>query len=298
MIKYKKPIIVIAGPTASGKSSLALKLAKDINGYIINADSRQIYKELKVGTAQPIPDHIDKDIWYIQNIKHYLYGQISIKEKYNIFQYQNDVQNVLNQEEDIPILVGGTGLYIDCIVQNYDLKNSANTTNYRRRELEQMNVKELQDLINQNDLKELNNSDKNNPIRLIRAIERGGTNHKKGEVLNYLYLFLDRNSNILKSKIENRIDKMFENGLLEENKALLKKGFGYSLPAMHSIGYQEFEGYFKGDKNLKQVKKDIILHTLQYVKRQNIWFKKNLDSIKVQNYNQVYDEARKFLSIS
>ena len=88
MINFKKPIIVLAGPTASGKSSLAIKLAKDIDGYIINADSRQIYKELKIGTAQPIPDEIKDNYWIIDGIKHYLYGQVSAKEYYNVFQYQ------------------------------------------------------------------------------------------------------------------------------------------------------------------------------------------------------------------
>ena len=124
MINYERPIVVIAGPTASGKSSFALKLAKDIGGHIINADSRQVYKELKIGTAQPIPDHIENDIWYIDEIKQYLYGHISAKERYSLFQYQKDVQQVLDKESGIPILVGGTGLYIDCIVHNYNLKKS------------------------------------------------------------------------------------------------------------------------------------------------------------------------------
>jgi tRNA dimethylallyltransferase len=203
MIDFKKPIIVIAGPTASGKSSLAIKLAKEINGYIINADSRQIYNELQIGTAQPKPDIIKDNIWYIDNIKHYLYGYIPVKENYNLFQYQKDVQKVLDKEDMTPILVGGTGLYIDCIVHNYDLKKSKDTE-YSREELEKLSVKELRSLLEPEVLNKLNRSDIKNPIRLIRAIERGGVNRKKGRQLNYLYLLVDSQPEVLEKRIKLR----------------------------------------------------------------------------------------------
>jgi tRNA dimethylallyltransferase len=114
MINYEKPIIVIAGPTASGKSSLAIKLAKDINGYVINADSRQIYQGLQIGTAQPIPDSVEDNRWVIDGIDHYLYGHVNPKSAYNIFEYQKDVQKILdtvNQKDasKVPILAEEQG---------------------------------------------------------------------------------------------------------------------------------------------------------------------------------------------
>ncbi len=299
MINYSKPVIVIAGPTASGKSSLAIKLAKDINGYIINADSRQVYKELRIGTAQPVPDIVKDDVWYISGIKHYLYGHVSAKKRYNLYQYQKDVQKVFDKENGIPILVGGTGLYIDCIVYNYKLKQNENTsTEYSREELEKMSVKELQSKLEKETLKKLNSSDRNNPVRLIRAIERGGVNRKKGETLNHLYTVVNIEGNELKDRISKRVDLMVEQGLVEEVKDLLDNGFNFKMSAMQSIGYREFAGYFEKDRTLEQVKDEIILRTIQYSKRQRTWFKRNKNIVEVIRYNTLYEEALKFLSIS
>jgi tRNA dimethylallyltransferase len=299
MINYKKPIVVIAGPTATGKSYKAIKLAKEIEGVIINADSRQIYKQLKIGTAQPKPDKVEDEFWIIDGIKHYLYGHISIEEKYNLYQYQKDVQQVLDMEEKIPILVGGTGLYIDSIVYNYDLssKKSSNS-DYSREDLSKMSVKELQSLIKEDTLKKLNRSDVNNPTRLIRVIERGGVNRKKDESLNHIYILIYTDIKILKKNIIERVDQMFEKGLIEENRKLIESGYSYDLPSMHSIGYQEFEGFFENKKSVEQVKEDIILHTLQYAKRQRTWFKRNRNTITIQKYEEVYESVLNFLSTS
>jgi tRNA dimethylallyltransferase len=298
MINYKGPIIVVAGLTASGKSTISLRLAKDIDGYIINGDSRQIYKELKIGTAQPKPDRKEKGVWYIDSIKHYLYGHVSVKENYNLYQYQKDVQNVLNQESKIPILVGGTGLYIDSIVYNYHLTPSKKEkTKYSREELKKMSVDELQQLIPTNIFNKLNRSDRNNPIRLIRAIERGGINETKGNRLNHIYLLLDTDLETVKNRIINRVDQMFDNGLLEENRELMNKGFSYNLSALQSIGYREFKEYFEGKKDLNTVRNEIVLHTVQYAKRQKTWFKRNKDVVKIKSYEQAYTEASNFLSI-
>lgn len=284
MINYKKPIIVIAGSTASGKSSLAIKLAKEIDGYIINADSRQIYKELKIGTAQPTPQRIENKIWYIDGIKHYLYGNISVTEKYSIYKYQKDVQKILNKEDLIPILVGGTGLYIDSIIYNYNLKSeSVEETEYSRDKLNKMNVKELQELIPEKTLKNMNQSDSKNPRRLIRVIERGGEIFSKGKSLNFTYFVIDLPMKTLEKRIKERVEIMIKNGLEEENRKLINKGFSYNLPALQSIGYQEFDGFFDGRKNLEDVKRDIVTHTLQYARRQKVWFKKNEEVIYITN---------------
>ena len=297
MIDYKKPIIVLAGPTATGKSSKAIKLAQKIDGVIINADSRQIYKELKIGTAQPEPDRIENNCWYIYDIKHHLYGHVSITEKYNLYQYQKDVQKILDKEDRIPILVGGTGLYIDSIVYNYNLSSNQNSnSNFSRKELNKMSVIELQSIIDKKTLKKLNHSDINNPSRLIRVIERGEINRKKGKPLNHIYILIDTELEIIKKNIIKRVDEMFEEGLIKENQHLIENGFTYDLYPMRSIGYQEFEEYFENNKSIKQVKEEIILHTLQYAKRQKTWFKRNKDTVKVKNYKEIYDSVSNFLS--
>lgn len=267
-------IYVVAGPTASGKSSYAIKLAKDINGYIINADSRQVYKELTIGTAKPTPDTINENgTWVINKIEHYLYGHVSIKEPYNLYKYQKDVEAILEKKKDskqIPILVGGTGLYIDAVIYNYKLKESENLS--MRAELSQLSLEQLQEKAGDM-LEELNKSDRQNPIRIIRLIERGGK-YKQGKKRKHQYIVLDIEKEKLDDRIEKRVDEMFKEGLEEENHNLLEQGYTYNTSAMRTLGYQEFEEYFKGNKTLEEVRKEIILKTKQYAKRQRTWFRK------------------------
>jgi tRNA dimethylallyltransferase len=177
-------------------------------------------------------------------------------------------------------------------------KDKNRKTEYSRKELEKMSVKELQSLLDKETLKKLNKSDIKNPIRLIRAIERGGVNKDTGEHLNYIYFLLDPHLEALKSKIKQRVDQMFEDDLVEENKKLLNKGFNYEMYSMQSIGYQEFKGYFEKEKTLNQVKDEIVLHTIQYAKRQKTWFKKNKNTIKVKDFKKIYKMTLNFLSTS
>ncbi len=299
MINYNKPIIVLAGPTASGKSSMAIQLAKDIDGYVINADSRQVYQELKIGTAQPIPDETQDDHWIIDNIPHYLYGHVSAKDYYNIFQYQKDVQEVLdNNPNKTPILVGGTGLYIDSIVYNYNLTpNDGNTDcKYSREELNTMSLAQLQEIVDKDILEQMNESDRNNPVRLIRIIEKGDTSPKQGEPLNSIYFVIDKEIDELKDRMSKRIDYMINNGLIEENQKLLRNDFNYDMQSMRSIGYREFKEYFENDRDISDVKREILTHTLQYAKRQRTWFKRNINAIWTHSYEDIKSKVQNFLA--
>jgi len=299
-VKSNNPIIVIAGPTASGKSDLAISIAKKINGYIINADSRQVYKELIIGTAQPIPKKTENDIWYIDGIKHFLYGYKSLTDPFNISIYQKDVQNILDTQNGIPILVGGTGLYIDCIVYNYDLKNENIDTELRKR-LSKLSIKELQNLINQNILKKMNKSDRGNPRRLIRIIEgrkveKKNLKERENKILRNIYFVIDIPREELKKKFTKRIDLMFKKGLEEEVKDLFNR-YDNNLQSFNTIGYQEFREYFKGEKSLDTVREEILTHTYQYAKRQRTWFKRNKDTIWTRDINNILQEAEQFITI-
>jgi len=286
MIHYKGKIVVIAGPTASGKSDIALRLAKDINGYIINGDSRQIYKDLNIGTAKPIFDRGN----ILDGVKHYLYDYVNPKDNYTLYDYQKDVQKILENEKGIPILTGGTGLYIDSVVFNYNLvKNNKNIS-----DLDSKSVEELQSiagvLIN-----DMNESDRGNKHRLIRTIERGGINREKGKSLNHIYFVLDIEKEILIERVYERVNKMFDMGLLEENIDLPSKGYIYKDRGMNSIGYIEFKEYFENKISLDEVKEKIFKNTMSYIKRQRTWFRRNKGSIWIDNYEDIYQKASTFI---
>jgi len=288
------PIIVIAGPTASGKSEFAIKLAKEINGEIINGDSRQVYKELSIGTAKPSKK--ERAI-----VPHHLYDYISVKEDFNIYRYQKDFNKLLKSfpKQKIPILVGGSGLYIDSVIFNYELKEEklSKREKEQREKLNELSVKELQKLVSDIDhnlLKKLNRSDRNNPIRLIRIIEREGEILNKKEMKNHKYFVIDIDKKLLNKKIERRVDRMFEIGLLEENNKLRDKGLE-KYPALNTIGYQEFTPYFEGNRSLKEVKREIIKNTKKYSKRQKTWFRKHKHAIWTNDYNLILEESLKFI---
>jgi tRNA dimethylallyltransferase len=272
-------IVVIAGATATGKSKLALKLAEEFNGYILNGDSRQAFKELNIGTAKPSKEEIEKS-----NIEHKLYGHVSIDEGYNLFRYQKEAFEVLEEKKDkTAFLVGGTGLYIDSVVYNYKLQENKEKTKLRE-ELERQNLEELKEKIGE-DIEKLNESDRENPRRLIRFIEKEKKVFAKGTPLKHIYLVLEKDFSVIEENIEKRVEKMFEQGLLEENEDLFKKG---KHGKINTIGYKEFREFFEGEITLEEVKEKIILNTRKYAKRQITWFKRNKDAIWISDYEQAH----------
>lgn len=286
-----RPIIVIAGPTATGKSDLALKLATSLNGVIINADSRQVYKELTIGTAKPSE-------MSFKNIEHYLYGYVSVKDSFNLFKYQTDVFNLLEtipQEKPI-ILVGGTGLYIDSVIFNYKLQEQ-NTNLELRNKLSKLSTESLQAQIQKDILDKLSNSEKNNPRRLIRIIEKGINTYHKGKTFPHKYFVIDLPNDILRTHVEQRVELMFKNGLEAECKALYANGY-YEYPALNTIGYKEFIEYFKGNKTLDTVKQDIVQNTMKYIKRQRTWFKRNSNAIWTTDFDLILKESQNLLENS
>ncbi|MGI6423176.1 MAG: tRNA (adenosine(37)-N6)-dimethylallyltransferase MiaA [Candidatus Dojkabacteria bacterium] len=291
MINYTGKIIVIAGPTASGKSSLAIKLAKQLGGYIINGDSRQVYKYLNIGTAKPTPQEIlDNNVWVIDGIRHYLFDFVDPKEKFTLFNYQFNTSQILKREKGIPILVGGSGLYIDSVIFNYNLKK-----NIKREDLTTLTLTQLQKKASKY-LEHMTESDRKNRHRLIRVIERESLGKERGKTLKHIYFVIDIDKEILKERIKERIDEMFNSGLLEENKKLLEMGYRYSDPGLNSIGYKEFEEYFNNNQTTEQVKESIYKNTVAYAKRQRTWFKRNRESIWTDSYEDIYELASNFIT--
>lgn len=290
MIEYKGKIIVIAGATATGKSEISLKLAKKINGYIINADSRQIYKKINIGSAKPKFDkEISKGVHTLNGITHYLYDFVDPKENFTIFDYQNCVNNVLKNTQGVPILTGGSGLYIDSVIYNYKLsKNNKNT------DLKDKSIEELQELAKEY-LPYMSESDRKNKHRLIRAIQREGVNREKGKELNNIYFVIDIEKQVLQERIKKRIDNMFKEGLLEENISLLKQGYTYNDKGMKTIGYIEFKEYFENKISLEDVKERIFKNTMGYVKRQRTWFKRNKNAVWINEPKEILYLASNFI---
>jgi tRNA dimethylallyltransferase len=285
-----KKIVVIAGPTASGKSDFAISLAKKLNGCIINADSRQIYKEIRIGTATPdlifpstfaAADSSQEGLvnyGVLNDINHYLYAYKSIFQKVTLVDYINDLKSLISQVKnkyERIFIVGGTGLYIDAYIQNYNL--DLEFKNSDREELNLMTIEELQDKLTTDQLKKLNQSDRINKYRLIRAIERNGIEYSKGNGVDSLYYIISPSLSELEIKIKERTDKMLDKGLLEENIMIRKlEAEQGQLSIVHkTIGYQEFDDYFTGSSTIEATKCLISLHSRQYAKRQITWFKRN-----------------------
>lgn len=286
IIKTDKPVLVIAGPTATGKSSIAIDLAKAVKGYIINGDSRQVYKELVIGSAQPTAERISHDNelgldkWLIKDVPHFLYGYTSISKPLNLYDYKTKVVELIakmrsSHPEMTPIIVGGTGLYIDSVIFDYKIENSQGTSaksNDLRTTLMKLTVEELQQKLGEN-LQLLNGSDKQNKHRLIRLIERKGETLTKGTPMNYLYFVIDLQIAEIETNIKLRTKQMIDQGLVEEN-IRLRENSDF-VNSIKTIGYREFDDYLTENSDLDSTIKLIELHTRQYAKRQLTWFKRH-----------------------
>ena len=270
-------LIVILGPTASGKSALAIKLAKKFNGEVVSADSRQIYKEMDIATAKPLQSQID-------GIPHYLIDTVRPNQEFNAAIYKKlAVKTIkdIQKQGKLPFLVGGTGLYIQAVVDNIEFPKVPPQKKIRD-ELEKKSAEELFKIYKKLDSEGSRFIEKENKRRLIRAIEVCKVTkkpfwqqRKKGAepLFDVLEIGIKLPKGELKKRVERRIKRMFKLGLEKEVKNLVKK---YNwIPPLQTIGYREWKDYFGGGTDKDEVKNLIIRHTIQYAKRQMTWFKRD-----------------------
>ena len=276
----KQTLFVILGPTASGKTSVAISVAKHFHTEIISADSRQFYREIPIGTAAPTAEQLSE-------VPHYFVGQRSIFDDYNVSQFEKEVLEFLSkkfQEKEVMIMVGGSGLYIDAVCKGIDdLPNPEPALRKKLTHLfEFQGISALQELLKQLDPEYYEQVDVNNPKRLLRALEVCKQTGKKYSDLR-LNQPAERDFRIVKiglelpreqlvKQIHHRTDEMMKHGLLEEAKAMLPHR---SLNALKTVGYKELFEYFDNKWTLEYAIEKVKTNTRRYAKRQMTWFKKD-----------------------
>lgn len=272
-VKLQK-LIIILGPTASGKTRFGIWLAKKFNGEIISADSRQVYKEMNIGTDKSIDTC---------GISHHLIDVVRPNENFNVAIYQKIViQTVeeIRKRKKLSFLVGGTGLYIKAIVDNVKFPKIPPNRKLRAK-LENKTSQTLSKIYQKLDRKGAQFIDRKNKRRLIRAIEACKVSkkpfwrqRKKGKpMFEILQLGIKSSRETLKRKIEKRVEKMIKDGLKKEVENLVER-YGWTVP-LQTIGYQEWKDYFDNKTGKEMVKEKIIQHTSQFARRQMTWFRKD-----------------------
>jgi tRNA dimethylallyltransferase len=299
--KEKLKVVVILGPTSSGKTELAIQLAKKFNGVIISADSRQIYKKLDIATAKPNSEQLAE-------VRHYMIDIIEPDDHFSLKLYQQTAYNLLNNiaqqnrkrtKKILPFLVGGTGLYIQSIVEGYKIPGVEPDLALREK-LDNLTIKELKEKL----LKLSPNSqvDLGNKRRLIRAIEiflQRGENIKEKVQPNdfeFLQIGIDIPREELNKKIEAKVEEMYKAGLIKETKHLIEQGYDFKLPALSSLGYNYIKDYINHKTSLRKALELMKNKTKQYAKRQMTWFKRDKRTHWIKGQEQAEKLIKEFIN--
>ena len=300
-------ILIISGPTATGKTNLAIKLAKKFNGELISADSRQIYQGLDIGTGKDHP----------KNIKIHLIDLISPDQSFSVAQYQKlAFQKIteIHKKNKLPIIIGGTGQYIDAIINPNKSTYSIKPNKFLRYFLNKLSTPTLQKIykiLDKNNFESLNNSEKHNPHRLIRKIEiklsfsvetrRRYVSTKKPN-FDFLHLSLTAPTSFLYPRINIRVEKRLNLGLLDEIKKILKQ-FSWSDPGLNTLAYKEFKNYFNNNSSLPESIKKWTFDEHAYARRQLTWFKKQknisfIDISQSKYQSKIFTKVNKWYNLS
>lgn len=302
-------IIVILGPTSSGKSAVAIRLAEKFNGEIVSADSRQIYRGMDVGTGKVTGriTHSLKPVTYVsERIAHYLIDIAEPKTEYNVSNFKKDatraIKHILSQGK-VPIICGGTGFWIKSVVDNLNFPK-VKPDKVLRNMLSNRSVTGLFRLLRKLDPERAKSIDRKNKIRLIRAIEickkLGRVPSARYQVPNTKYRFIqigiDIPREILNEKIKKRLEKRFQAGMIEEAKKLKKMGLGWKRIQSFGLAYYWIPLYINGKITLDELHERVYLAEKDYAKRQMTWFRKDKRIIWLKNYKRIEKEVKKFLN--
>ncbi len=293
-----KKVLVIAGPTAVGKTQFGIRCASLFNGEIISGDSIQIYKGLDIGSAKPDENELSQ-------AKHYL---IDIKEadgSYSVKEFQELSRKYIDQissEGKLPIIVGGTGLYIKACLYDYQFFEEDGEDD----QYEDLSNEELYELLKEKDPEALEKIHVNNRRRLIRALNIYEKHHKgiseiKAQqehrpIYDCLIIGLTAPRKVLFERINERVDRMMEKGLVKEIKTLLDQGITFDDQSMQGIGYKEFRAYFEKEKSLEECVEDIKIHSRHFAKRQYTFFNHQLDVKWFEDKQEALEEVEQWLT--
>ena len=285
----RKPLIILTGPTASGKSDLAVRLARKIGGEIISADSMQVYRGMDIGTAKI---HIDE----MQGIPHHLIDVKNPDDAFNVVVFQSLAKEAMQKiyaNGHIPIVAGGTGFYIQALLRDIDFAENGDDSAYRK-ELEMLartkGPDHLHQMLQKADPESAEAIHPNNVKKVIRALEflqqtgekisdHNRIQAKQVSPYQFAYFVLTMNREMLYARIDQRVDQMIANGLVEEVKQLTNRGYDRQLVSMQGLGYKEICAYLEGEYTLQEAISQIKLGTRHFAKRQLTWFRREKEVV-------------------
>lgn len=280
-------ILAIVGPTGVGKTKLSVELAKKYKAIIINSDAMQVYKGMDIGTAKITEEEKE-------GIPHYLFDIKDVEENYTVYDYQLDARKIIEENQDKNIIfVGGTGLYLKAALYSYEFNEEDTTTN----EYEELSNEELYELAKEKDPNTMIHP--NNRKRLVRFLNKKEiTTEKSTPLYKAIYIGLTCNREDLYDRINKRVDKMFEEGLLKEVRRFYDKNIE-SKALSTAIGYKELYAYFKGEIDLEEAKELIKKNSRHYAKRQYTWFNNQMDikwfNADFNDFNKTIEEVEKYI---
>lgn len=297
----KEKVVVICGPTASGKTALSIELAKKINGEIISSDSMQIYKDMTIGTAKPTVEEM-------QGIKHYLIDFVSPDERYSVADYKKDAKKAIKEiieKGKTPIIVGGTGLYVDSLIYEIEYPNIEFDEQYRNSLEKQVEEKGLEELyqrakeIDPQAIEKISKNDKKRILRILEIYHATGKNKTEQEKksrekeveYDYKVYALNWEREKLYERIDKRVDIMIEQGLIEEVKEVYNKYEKFPT-AMQGLGYKEVVQYLENELTKEEMIEKIKQETRRYAKRQLTWFRKNKQTIWLNAQDEIQNNIK------
>lgn len=298
----KQPMVILTGPTAVGKTNLSIELAKRINGAIISADSMQVYKYMDIGSAKIMPQEM-------QGIKHYLIDELLPSDEFNVFIFKEMAKKALEEiysNDQIPIIVGGTGFYIQALLYDIDFTEQDTDIAYRNKLSEFAAVNgnhALHEMLKNIDHVSYETIHENNVKRVIRALEyyhncsepiskHNDSERQKESPYNFAYFVLNDERKRLYDRIDKRVDSMVENGLVEEVKKLKNMGYTSDMVSMKGIGYKEILNSLDGAYDIDEAVEKVKQESRRFAKRQLTWFRREKETIWLEKEEYSYDDNK------